>query len=131
VALVFLGAVFSILINMNTGMRTIDENLLKCARSFSANDRQIFVTLALPNTLPFLFSGLRLAVGRALLGVIVGEMVASTAGLGHMMSIAGAAFQTDKVFVGMLLLASTGYVLTELIKKVERRLEAWRSNSFI
>jgi ABC-type nitrate/sulfonate/bicarbonate transport system permease component len=131
VAVVFLGAVFPILVNMITGMRTIDENLLKCARSFLASDRQIFVTLALPNTLPFLMSGLRLAVGRALLGVVVGEMVASTAGVGHMMYIAGATFQTDKVFVGIALMAGTGYVLTEVIKKVERRLEAWRSHSFI
>ena len=57
-----------------------------------------------------------------------GELVASTAGVGHMMSIAGATFQTDKVFVGIILLAGTGYVLTEILKYVELRFASWRPN---
>jgi len=100
--------------------------LLKCARSFGANSRQIFLTLALPSTVPFIIAGMRLAVGRALIGVVVGELVASTAGIGHMMSIAGATFQTDKVFVGILILAGAGYSLTELLTWIEAHFERWR-----
>ncbi|MCX6048594.1 MAG: ABC transporter permease [Chloroflexi bacterium] len=126
IAIVFLGSIFPILITVMAGMRTLDENLLKCARSFGANDRQIFLTLALPSTVPFIIAGMRLAVGRALIGVVVGELVASTAGIGHMMSIASATFQTDKVFVGILILASAGYSLTELLTWIEAHFERWR-----
>lgn len=126
IAVIFLGAIFPILINVIAGMSTLDQSLLKCARAFGATDRQIFTTLAVPGSLPFIIAGLRLAVGRALIGVVVGELVASTAGIGHMMSIAGATFQTDKVFVGIILLAVTGVSLTELLKRIERRVARWR-----
>ncbi|NIO70518.1 MAG: ABC transporter permease subunit [Anaerolineae bacterium] len=125
-AVVFLGAFFPILVNTLAGVRTIDETLLRCARSFGANDRQIFTTLALPNSVPFVITGMRLGVGRGLVGIVVGELVAATAGVGYMMSVAGAMFQTDKVFVGIVLLASSGYVAVELLKKIEARFESWR-----
>ena len=128
IAVVFLGAIFPILVNVIAGMSTIDQTLLKCARSFGATDRQIFITLAIPSSIPFLIAGMRLAVGRGLVGVVVGELVASTAGVGHMMSIAGATFQTDKVFVGIILLSGTGVLLTELLKRVELRVAKWRVN---
>ncbi len=128
VAIVFLGAVFGILLNVIAGMRTLDEQLLRCARVFGATDRQIFLTIALPSTLPFLIVGMKLAVGRALVGVLVGELVASTAGVGHMMSIAGSTFQIDKVFVGVVLLAGVGWSLTALLERIERHFMAWRPN---
>ncbi|MCO6451604.1 MAG: ABC transporter permease [Caldilineales bacterium] len=126
VAVVFLGAFFPILVSVMMGMRTIDEQLLKCARAFGASDRQVFSTLAMPGSVPFIVTGMRLGVGRALVGVIVAELVASTAGIGHMMTVAGATFQTDKVFVGVVILSATGVVLTEAMKRIERRVEAWR-----
>jgi NitT/TauT family transport system permease protein len=126
IAVVFLGAVFPILINVIAGMRTIDETLLMCARSFGARDRQIFATLALPTCVPFVLAGLRIGVGRALVGVVVGEMVASTGGIGYMMSVAGAMFQTDRVFVGIFLIALFGYSLTSILNRIERRYESWR-----
>ncbi|MFQ5855958.1 MAG: ABC transporter permease [Anaerolineae bacterium] len=125
-AVVFLGAFFPVLVNTLAGVRTIDEMLLKCARSFGANDRQIFITLALPSSVPFVITGMRLGAGRGLVGVVVGELVAATAGVGYMMSIAGATFQTDKVFVGIILLAGSGYVLVEILKRLEARFESWR-----
>jgi len=126
IAVVFLGAIFPILMNVTAGMRTIDETLLQCARSFGAKDRQIFTTLALPSSVPFTLSGLRIGVGRALVGVVVGEMVASTGGIGHMMSVAGSTFQTDKVFVGIFLIAGFGYGITSLLNRLERRFDSWR-----
>lgn len=126
IAVVFLGAVFPILINVSAGLRTLDETLVRCARAFGANDRQLFATVALPGAAPFLVAGMKLAVGRALVGVVVGELVASTAGVGHMMSIAGATFQTDKVFVGVILLGSFGWAITMAIGLLETRFNAWR-----
>lgn len=126
IAIVFLGAVFPILINVSAGLRLLDETLVRCARAFGANDWQLFVTVALPSALPFLIVGMKLAVGRALVGVVVGELVASTAGVGHMMSVAGATFQTDKVFVGVIMLGGFGWALTALIGRLEARFNAWR-----
>lgn len=126
IAVIFLGAIFPILVNVIAGMSMLDPMLLRCARAFGANDRQIFTTLALPSSIPFIIAGMRLAVGRGLVGVVVGELVASTAGIGHMMSIAGATFQTDKVFVGIILLAGSGVLLTELLKRVEQHVARWR-----
>lgn len=126
IAIIFLGAIFPILINVITGITMLDQTLLRCARAFGASDRQIFLTLAVPGSIPFIIAGLRLAVGRGLIGVVVGELVASTAGIGHMMSIAGATFQTDKVFVGVILLAGSGVFLTEVLKRLERRVARWR-----
>lgn len=126
IAVIFLGALFPILMNVIAGLRTIDETLLMCARSFGAKDRKIFTTLALPSSVPFTLVGLRIGVGRALVGVVVGEMVASTGGIGHMMSVAGSTFQTDKVFVGVILIAGFGYAITSLLNKLERRFECWR-----
>ncbi len=126
VAAVFLGAFFPLVVNVMAGVRTVDETLLKCARSFGASDRQVFLTLALPSAVPFLVAGMRLAFGRGLVGVVVGEMLASTAGVGHMMSLASSTFQTDKMFVGLILLAGFGYLLTEVLKRLEKRFDTWR-----
>ena len=127
VALVFLGGVFAILFNVMAGMQTLDEGLVRCARSFGATDRQLFRTIALPSVLPFLIAGMKLAVGRALVGVLVGELVASNAGIGHMMAVAGATFQTDKVFVGVVLLAAIGWTLTAFFQRIEEHLTKWRA----
>jgi ABC-type nitrate/sulfonate/bicarbonate transport system permease component len=129
VALVFLGALFPILVNVTAGVRSIDENLVRCASSFGANGSQVFLTIALPGSIPFIIAGLRLAVGRALVGIVVGEMVASNAGIGHMITVAGASFQTDKVFVGIFLIASCGYLLSGLLQRLEGRFDAWRGNT--
>lgn len=126
ITVVFLGALFPITMNVIAGMRTIDENLLMCARAFGATDLKIFTTLALPSSVPFTLTGLRIGVGRALVGVVVAEMVASTGGIGHMMSVAGSTFQTDKVFVGIILIAVFGYAVTSLLNKLERRFDCWR-----
>ncbi len=130
VAVVFLGAVFPIAVSVMAGMSTIDASLLQCARSFAATDRQVFRTLAVPSTVPFLVTGLRLGVGRALLGIVVGEMLASQAGVGHMMARAGSTFQIDKVFVGVAFLVIVGVGLNALLRVAEAHFEAWRPNRF-
>ena len=126
VALVFLGALFPIVLNTFSGVRTLDELLLRAARSFGANDRQIFKTIVLPGSVPFILSGLRLGLGRALVGIVVGELVAATAGIGYEMAIAGATFQTDKLFVNVLILTAFGVLFTEVLNHVEHRFDAWR-----
>jgi NitT/TauT family transport system permease protein len=126
VGIIFLGAVFPILINARDGVKTTPYNLLTAARSFGATEWQIFRSVVLPSTLPFILTGLRLGVGRALIGVMVGELYAATAGIGFMITVAGATFQTDKVFVGVLIFALTGMIAMELLTKLESRFDKWR-----
>jgi ABC-type nitrate/sulfonate/bicarbonate transport system permease component len=126
VAIVFLGAIFPILVNTITGMRTLNADFVKVARSFGASDRQIFLTVALPSSVPLLLTGLRLGLGHALVGIVVGEMYGATHGLGFLIATSGARFQTDKVMVGIILIASAGVAMTELLRLIERRYEGWR-----
>src|SRR3990172_3561884 len=126
VGIIFLGAVFPILINTRDGVKTTPHNLLTAARSFGASEWQIFKSVVLPSTLPFILTGLRLAVGRALIGVMVGELYAATAGIGFMITVAGATFPTDKVFVGILVFAITGVVCMEILTRLETRFDKWR-----
>ena len=126
VGIIFLGAVFPMLINARDGVKTTPINLINAARSFGASEWQVFKSVVFPSTLPFLLTGLRIAVGRALVGVLVGELYAATAGIGFMITVAGATFQTDKVFVGVLIFAISGIILTAILDKIERRFDKWR-----
>jgi ABC-type nitrate/sulfonate/bicarbonate transport system permease component len=126
IGIIFLGAVFPILINTRDGVKTTPVHLLTAARSFGASEWLVFKTVVLPSTVPFILTGLRLGLGRAIVGVMVGELYAATAGIGFMITVAGATFQTDKVFVGVLVFALTGMIGMELLTKVERRFDKWR-----
>ena len=126
VGIIFLGAVFPILINTRDGVKTTPYNLLTAARSFGASEWMLFRTVVLPSTIPFILTGLRLGLGRAIVGVMVGELYAATAGIGFMITVAGATFQTDKVFVGVLVFALTGMIGMDLLTRVERRFDKWR-----
>lgn len=128
VAIVFLGAVFPILVNTITGVRTVEADFIKVSRSFGCSDRQMFLTVVLPSSVPLLLAGLRLGLGHALVGIVVGEMYGATKGLGFLIATAGARFQTDKVMVGIILIAGAGVALTELLRFIERRFERWRPN---
>jgi ABC-type nitrate/sulfonate/bicarbonate transport system permease component len=126
VAIVFLGAFFPLVLNAYAGVRTTEETLLRAARSFGANDWQIFRTITLPSSVPFVLAGLRVGLGHALVGIVIGELVAATAGIGYEMAIAGATFQTARLFVGILMITIFGVLMTGVIGYVERRFDAWR-----
>lgn len=127
VAVVFLGAFFPILLGAVAGVQNSDTLLVKCALSFGATKRQLFHTVILPGSVPWLVTGMRIGVGRAVVGVVVAELIAATAGVGHMMAVAGATFQTDKVFVGILLLAGFGYLTSTILRRIESRYQTWKT----
>jgi ABC-type nitrate/sulfonate/bicarbonate transport system permease component len=126
VAVVFLGAVIPIVIGAFSGARTSEARFLTMAKSFSASPAKIFSSIVLPGTVPFIFTSLKYAAGRALLGVVVGELYAATAGIGHMIAEAGNTFQTDTLFFGVLLFTATGLVVTAALDRLERRFDRWR-----
>ncbi len=126
IAVIFLGAFFAILINTTAGVRNLDSHLIRVARSLCAGDFVIFKTIALPGSVPFILTGLRLGIGHALIGVVVGELVAAQHGIGRMMAIAGATFQSSKVFAGLFFIAAAGMLLTYVLQRLERHFDAWR-----
>ena len=125
-AVVFLLAVFPIVINTATGIRSTDQIFIEAARSFSANRLQIFSKVLIPSALPFIVAGLRLGIGRGLVGVVVGEFIGARAGLGYLIFRSSQAFQVDAMWVGVFLLAGTGVLAVVVLQKVERRLAPWR-----
>jgi ABC-type nitrate/sulfonate/bicarbonate transport system permease component len=126
VLIIFLLAVLPLAINAHAAVRTTDPRLIAVARSFGASEARLFCSVILPSSIPFLLAGLRLAIGRGMIGVVVGEIYGSAAGVGAMISQSGARFETDKVFVGVLTIVAAGLILVELIERIERHIELWR-----
>jgi ABC-type nitrate/sulfonate/bicarbonate transport system permease component len=126
VAIVYVMVVFPVLINTFTGIRSTDADLLEMVRSFSASRGQIFREVLLPSALPFILAGLRLAVGRGLIAVVVGELFFSQQGLGYLINLAGQSFDTALLFVGVLILAVAGVVVTGALQSLERCMMPWR-----
>jgi len=126
VAIVFLGAVFPILINTMTGVREADPNLIRVARAFGGSRADVFLRVQLPSTVPSILLGIRLAVGRGVLGVIVAELFASQAGIGHQIMTYGQAMRIDRLLVYVFAVSLFGYVLTLFVRSLEDRFQAWR-----
>ena len=126
VFIVFLSAFFPILVNTVGGIRAIDPDLLRAARAFCASDWQIFKTVAIPGSVPFILTGVRQGVALGLIGVVVGEMFGGSQGVGFMVAYGGQTFATDTLFVGVLIIAFAGILLTSLAERLERRFSRWR-----
>jgi ABC-type nitrate/sulfonate/bicarbonate transport system permease component len=126
VAVVFLGALFPLLINTYEGVRNADKLLINVVRSFGANEWDIARLVVVPNALPFIVVGLRLAIGRAVLGVVVSEFFGSQEGLGVVMVRAASAFQVNVVFAGLIIFAALSLAMTGLVKLLEDRMSRWR-----
>jgi NitT/TauT family transport system permease protein len=126
VFVVFLSAFFPILVNTIAGVKALDHDLLRAARSFCASDRQIFTTVALPGSVPFILTGVRQGVAHGLIGVVVGEMFAGSRGIGFMIAYGGQTFATDTLFVGVAIIAFAGIILTWLAERLQQRFSQWR-----
>jgi NitT/TauT family transport system permease protein len=126
VVIVVIGAMFPLLINTYEGVRNSDKVLINVVRSFGANEWDIARLVVLPNALPYIVSGLRLAIGRAILGVVVAEFFGSEEGVGVMMVKAAGRYQVDVVFSGLIIFTVLSLVMTGLVKLGEDRLTRWR-----
>jgi ABC-type nitrate/sulfonate/bicarbonate transport system permease component len=124
--IVFINAFFPVLINTIGGVKAIDRDLLRAARSFCASDRQIFTTVVIPGSVPFILTGVRQAVSLGLIGVVVGEMFGGSEGIGYMVNYGGQTFQTDTVFLGVVIIAFAGIVLTWFAERLEKHFSRWR-----
>jgi ABC-type nitrate/sulfonate/bicarbonate transport system permease component len=125
IALVFVGAVFGIVVSTEAGVSNIDKRLIETARSFTATEWEILCKIVLPAALPYIIAGMRLAIARVLIMVVVAELYASTAGVGYLIFQAGASYDTSMIFVGVVILAAAGVALNAFLRAVERRVAPW------
>ena len=127
VIIVFLFMVFPILINTYQGVKNVDRNLQEVARSFCSSETQLWRHLIIPSALPFIVVGIRLAIGRGLVGMIVSEFYTSVTGLGYMIVRYANAFETDKLFVPIVVVMILGVGLMGLARWIEGRIAPWRN----
>ena len=125
IALVFVGSVFVMIVNTETGVRQIDYRLIETARSFTATEFDILMKIVAPGALPFMIAGVRLAIARVLIMVVVAEFYAATVGIGYLIFQAGSQYDTTLVFVGVVILAGTGVICNAGLRALERRIAPW------
>jgi NitT/TauT family transport system permease protein len=117
--------IFPVCINTEAGLRTTSERLVEMLRSFGASQRQIFTKVALPSAVPFILAGLKLGIGRGLIGVVVGELFGSRAGLGQLITQSAESFNMPDLFAGVVILAVAGIAMTAGFGWIEQRLVPW------
>ena len=126
VALVLLSAVFPLIVNMQVAMQNIDQDYKRVGIAYGASEWQLFWTIALPSSVPYLVTGLRLAMGRGLLGVVAAEVFGGAEGLGYLIQYAGATFQIDVVFVGVVVIAAFGVIIDRSLSYVSHKVDYWK-----
>jgi ABC-type nitrate/sulfonate/bicarbonate transport system permease component len=126
VIIVFLFMVFPVLLNTYEGVKNVDRNLQEVAQSFCSSESQLWRHLIVPSAVPFIVAGVRLAIGRGLVGMIVAEFYTSVTGLGYMIVRYANSLETDKLFVPIVVVMILGVTLMWLAKWVEGRIAPWR-----
>ena len=124
--MVFIGAFFPLVINLRAGVRAIDGAYVRLAKSFGASPGFLFRSIILPGSLPFLLTGLRLAVARGLVGLVLGELYTGNEGIGFFLTVAGQQFRVADMFVGVFIIAFAGLASSILLTRLEHSFDRWR-----
>jgi NitT/TauT family transport system permease protein len=126
IAVVFLFAVFVVVINTMTGVKQVDNVLVEMARSFGAKEREVFFKIMLPAAMPAIMAGVRLGMGRAVKGMITAEMLLTLTGMGAMIMQYGSAFATDALFAVILTILIVAMITMKLVQMIDQRLTGWK-----
>jgi ABC-type nitrate/sulfonate/bicarbonate transport system permease component len=129
VAVTFLLAVWSIIVNTSEGVRNTPDTLLDMARVYHTTERSVIRNIAMPYAVPFIFAGLRIALAKALIGVIIAEMDVSLAGLGGLIQNFGDAFETAQLMAAIITSSLVGVIGTVVLELLRRRIAPWASRS--
>jgi sulfonate transport system permease protein len=127
VIILFLFAFFPMAINTYQGVRNVDPKLLEVGRAFRCSERQLWGNIVLPAALPFIVTGLRLAVGRGLIGMVLADLYTAISGIGYLIVRTAATYQVNKMFVPIVTLGLLGVTLTALLRVLERAVAPWTS----
>ena len=127
--IVFLFAFVIIAINTTAGVRSVDPSFMEMARSFGARESELFLKVILPAALPMIMAGIRLGMGRAVLGMVTSEMILAVVGFGAMLMTFGASFNSPALFATLLTIILLAVALLALVQYVDRRWMSWRTVS--
>ncbi len=121
----FLISFFPIVVNVATGLATLEPELQDVLRSLGATKREIFLKIGIPRSLPYFFASLKVAVTLAFVGAVISETVAANRGIGYLMIAASSRFEVPLVFAGLVVVAAMGVALFVLFAVIERQLTGW------
>ncbi len=121
----FLISFFPIVVNVATGLATLEPELQDVLRSLGATKRDILIKVGFPRSLPFFFASLKIAITLAFVGSVLSETVAANKGVGYLMMSASSQFNTPLVFAGLIVIAVMGIVMYEAFNRIERRSTRW------
>jgi len=127
--IVFLFAFVIIAINTTAGVRDVDPTFTEMARSFGARESEMFIKVILPAAMPMIMAGIRLGMGRAVLGMVTGEMILAVVGFGAMLMTFSASFNSSALFATLLTIVLLAVALLALIQYLDRRLMPWRATA--
>jgi ABC-type nitrate/sulfonate/bicarbonate transport system permease component len=125
VIVVVFSSVFAIIVNTDQGVRNVDRRLLEVAHAFRSSERQLWGDVVIPSAFPYIAAGLRLAVGRALVGMVVAEFFTSITGIGYLIVRYNNSFQPDHLLVPIVIVMALGIVLTTITRFIEQRIAPW------
>jgi sulfonate transport system permease protein len=125
VIILFLFAFFPMVINTYQGVKNVDPKLIEVGRSFRCSERQLWTNIVLPGALPFIVTGLRLAVGRGLIGMVLADLYTAISGIGYLIVRTASTYQVDKMFVPIVTLGLLGVTLTACVRFLETRVAPW------
>ena len=126
IALTFLLSVPQIAASTLNGIQNVNPGLIRAARSLGAAEGDLLWKVVLPASLPMMIAGLRLGIGRALMGVVVGELFGATAGLGYSISYYGALLKTTDMIASLVVIVVLGVLCTQGLSALEARFDSWR-----
>ena len=118
-------AFFPLVINAVTGMKAVDDDLLDLVRYLHASKLQMFIKIRIPNSLPYIFAGMKISATLCVVGSIVGEFIASEKGLGYLIRDAQAFIDTPTMFACLILLSVMGYLFFSCIQLLEKIFLSW------
>jgi NitT/TauT family transport system permease protein len=125
VIILFLFAFFPMVINTYQGVKNVDPKLLEVGRAFRCTEGQLWTNIVLPAALPFIITGLRLAVGRGMIGMVLADLYTAISGIGYLIVRTAATYEVDKMFVPIMTLGILGVTLTSLVRVLERKVAPW------
>lgn len=129
IIVVFLVCFFPILVSAVSGMQAVPESLVNLVRALKAKPLQVFIKIRLPNAMPFIFVGLKVAITLAVIGAVIGEFVGAEAGLGYLILVSTQQFDTGLAFVAIILLTLMSIILYFAIEYIERLVIPWAIES--
>jgi NitT/TauT family transport system permease protein len=125
VIILFLFGFFPMVINTYQGVKSVDPKLLEVGRAFRCSERQLWSNIVLPGALPFIVTGIRLAVGRGMIGMVLADLYTAISGIGYLIVRTASTFQVDRMFVPIVTLGLLGVTLTALLRLAEQWVAPW------